>query len=114
MRFNVYYSVQVVKYFLDPKTYHKVNFVYSKNEESIKVMHNYFDPKVLPLEFGGINKTEYDHEEFSKMMEKDDIKTAAFWGLENKLGPQAKQLTNGHVTSGRKAEEMPYVATQAS
>jgi CRAL/TRIO domain len=106
--------MQVVKYFLDPKTYHKVNFVYSKNEESIKVLHKYFDPEVLPLEFGGMNKTEYDHEEFSKMMEKDDIKTAAFWGLENKVGPQAEHLSNGDVASGRKAEETPCAVAQAS
>jgi hypothetical protein len=95
---------KVVKYFLDPKTSHKVNFVYSKNEESIKVMHKYFDPEVLPLEFGGKNKVEYDHEEFTKMMEKDDIKTAAFWGLEDKVGPLSEQLTN----------ETPCVAAQAN
>jgi CRAL/TRIO domain len=108
------YSVQVVKYFLDPKTYHKVNFVYSKNEDSIKVLHEYFDPELLPLEFGGMNKTEYDHEEFSKMMEKDDIKTVAFWGLENKVGPQTEQPSNRDVALCTKAEETPCVVAQAS
>ncbi|WOL10939.1 hypothetical protein Cni_G19699 [Canna indica] len=67
---------QIVKYFLDPKTCQKVKFVYPKNEESTSLMHKNFDLEVLPEEFGGKSKVQYNHEEFSKLMRKDDIKTA--------------------------------------
>ncbi|KAJ3672834.1 hypothetical protein LUZ60_006208 [Juncus effusus] len=73
---------KVVKYFMDPKTFNKVQFVYSKNEESLKVMHKYFDPQILPMEFGGEKKIEYDHVQYSKMMENDDVRTAGAWGLD--------------------------------
>ncbi|KAL9275641.1 Phosphatidylinositol transfer protein 3-like protein [Drosera capensis] len=75
---------KVVKYFLDPKTFDKVKFVYPKNKESVELMSSYFDVENLPAEFGGKATLEYDHEEFSKMMAKDDIKTAQIWGIENK------------------------------
>ncbi|KAG6486470.1 CRAL-TRIO domain-containing protein C23B6.04c-like [Zingiber officinale] len=73
---------KVVKYFLDPKTFQKVKFVYPKNQESMEVMSEFFDLDVLTAEFGGRNKTEYEHEAFSKMMEEDDVKTARFWDLQ--------------------------------
>ncbi|RWW64769.1 hypothetical protein BHE74_00027975 [Ensete ventricosum] len=75
---------QIVKYFLDPKTFQKVKFVYPKNEESMGVMHKNFDPEILPEEFGGKSKVEYDHDEFSKLMSRDDVKTASFWKLDEK------------------------------
>ncbi|XP_072972475.1 phosphatidylinositol transfer protein PDR16-like [Typha angustifolia] len=75
---------KIVKYFLDPKTFQKVKFVYPKNEESAKLMYKYFDPEVLPVEFGGKSKAEYDHEEFSKLMREDEIKLAKLWGLDEK------------------------------
>ncbi|KAL9271992.1 Phosphatidylinositol transfer protein 3-like protein [Drosera capensis] len=75
---------KVVKYFLDPKTFEKVKFVYPKNKESVELMSSFFDVENLPAEFGGKATLDYDHEEFSKMMAKDDIKTAQFWGIENK------------------------------
>ncbi|XP_072990698.1 phosphatidylinositol transfer protein PDR16-like isoform X2 [Typha latifolia] len=90
---------KVVKYFLDTKTYHKVIFVYSKNEESIKFMHKNFDPEILPMEFGGKNKAHYDHEEFSKMMMEDEIKSASLWGLDEKPSNQ-NPVTNGYSASG--------------
>lgn len=74
--------IQAIKYFLDPKTFQKVKFVYPKKKDSMELMFKFFDADVLPVEFGGKNKVEYNHEEFSKMMEEDDIKTAKFWGVE--------------------------------
>jgi hypothetical protein len=55
--------------------------VYAKDEESMKLMHRYIDPEVLPVELGGKNDVAYNHEEYSKLMMKDDIKTAIFWAV---------------------------------
>ncbi|GJM96441.1 hypothetical protein PR202_ga13279 [Eleusine coracana subsp. coracana] len=68
----------VIKIFLDPKSLEKVNFVYEKDEEGMKLMHRYIDPEVLPVEFGGKSSVVYNHEDYSKLMMKDDIKTASF------------------------------------
>ncbi|CAI0437017.1 unnamed protein product [Linum tenue] len=74
---------KVVKYFLDPRTFQKVKFVYpKKNKESVEVMRLHFDDQNLPADFGGQGDLQYDHAEFSKMMIQDDVKTASFWGLD--------------------------------
>lgn len=65
---------KMVKMFLDPITFKKVKFVYLKNEESMEVMRTNFDMDMLPVEFGGKNDTEYDHVEFSALMNKDEVK----------------------------------------
>ncbi|KAK3149500.1 hypothetical protein QOZ80_3AG0218280 [Eleusine coracana subsp. coracana] len=74
--FETFYKV--IKIFLDPKSLEKVNFVYEKDEEGMKLMHRYIDPEVLPVEFGGKSSVVYNHEDYSKLMMKDDIKTASF------------------------------------
>lgn len=99
---------KIVKYFLDPKTFQKVKFVYPKNEESMELMHKHFDVEILPVEFGGKNKVEYDHEEFSKMMMEDDIKSVKLWGSEEKL-TMPNQANNADIVS-----EPSHAATQAS
>lgn len=76
--------MQVVKYFLDTKTFHKVKFVYPNNKDSVELMKQYFDEENLPKEFGGKAMLEYNHEDFSKLMAQDDVKTAALWGSDNK------------------------------
>ncbi|CAA7399428.1 unnamed protein product [Spirodela intermedia] len=75
---------KILKYFLDPKTFDKVKFVYPKHEESMELMRKHFDLEMLPLEFGGKRKVTYNHEEFSKLMAKDDIRMSEVWGLEDK------------------------------
>ncbi|CAN0872639.1 Phosphatidylinositol transfer protein 3 [Linum grandiflorum] len=75
---------KVVKYFLDPITIQKVNFVYPKNQGSVEVMRSHFDNQNLPTEFGGEANLKYDHAEFSKLMLEDDVKTASFWGFNTK------------------------------
>ncbi|XP_042464480.1 phosphatidylinositol transfer protein 3-like [Zingiber officinale] len=75
---------KIIKYFLDPKTFQKVKFVYPKNEESVTLMAKNFDLKMLPEEFGGKNIAQYVHEEFTKLTAEDDIKMAALWGLDEK------------------------------
>lgn len=72
---------QIVKYFVDAKTFSKVKFVYPKNQESVALMSSFFDEENLPTEFGGKALLQYNHEEFSKQMNQDEVKTADFWGL---------------------------------
>ncbi|KAJ9166097.1 hypothetical protein P3X46_020892 [Hevea brasiliensis] len=83
---------KIVKYFLDAKTFKKVKFVYPKNVDSVELMRSYFDDENLPTEFGGKAILEYDHEEFSRLMVQDDVKSASFWGFDNKH----QEATNGH------------------
>ncbi|CAL9039544.1 unnamed protein product [Musa banksii] len=71
---------KIVKYFLDPKTFEKVKFVYPKKEESMGVLRKSFDFQMLPEDFGGESNVHYDHEEFARLMAKDDAKSAAIWG----------------------------------
>ncbi|KAL0332546.1 UNVERIFIED_CONTAM: hypothetical protein Scaly_2156100 [Sesamum calycinum] len=66
---------QVVKYFVDQKTFQKINFVYPNNKDSLEVMKSFFDSENLPSEFGGKATLKYDHEEFSRLMAEDDVKT---------------------------------------
>lgn len=73
---------KVVKYFLDPKTFQKVKFVYPKNKDSVELMRSYFDVDNLPTEFGGKATLQYDHEDFSRQMAQDDVKTAKVWGFD--------------------------------
>ncbi|KAM7518240.1 hypothetical protein LguiB_017202 [Lonicera macranthoides] len=89
---------KIVKYFLDPKTFQKVKFVYPKNKESVELMRSYFDVDNLPTEFGGRVTLEYDHEEFSKLMGEDDVKSDKVWGLEKQQ--------NGTITNGFSGAEV--------
>jgi hypothetical protein len=77
--------MQIVKYFLDNKTFHKVKFVYPKNKDSVELMRSYFDDENLPSELGGKSILNYNHEEFSKIMAQDDLKCADYWGTDEKL-----------------------------
>lgn len=88
---------KIVKYFLDPKTFQKVKFVYPKNKESMEIMQSCFDADNLPIEFGGKTTLKYDHEEFTKLMIEDDKKTAKYWGFDQK--------TNGNAAPAAVAEE---------
>ncbi|CAL4918782.1 unnamed protein product [Urochloa decumbens] len=88
--FETFYKA--VKYFLDPRSIEKLNFVYMKDEESMKVLYKCIDPEVLPVDFGGRNNVEYNHEDYSKLMLEDDIKTSSFWADDSK--------TVNHVASG--------------
>ncbi|EEF52566.1 phosphatidylinositol transfer protein 3 [Ricinus communis] len=83
---------KIVKYFIDAKTFQKVKFVYPKNLESVELMRSYFDDVNLPTDFGGKAMLKYDHQEFSSLMAQDDVKTASFWGLNDKH----QAATNGH------------------
>lgn len=87
--------MQIVKYFLDAKTFQKVKFVYPKNKDSVELMKSYFDEDNLPTALGGKTRLNYNHEEFSRIMAQDDLKTAAFWGSDDKLS-ESDHIGNGH------------------
>ncbi|XP_065851636.1 CRAL-TRIO domain-containing protein C23B6.04c-like [Euphorbia lathyris] len=84
---------KAVKYFLDPKTFQKVKFVYPKSKDSVELMRSLFDVDNLTSEFGGKATMKYDHEEFSRMMVEDDSKTAKYWGFDNNPIPFVKAET---------------------
>lgn len=86
-------TLQVCKYFLDPKTSEKVKFVYPNNKDSVETMKSVFDSENLPSEFGGKATLKYNHEEFSSLMAEDDVKSAKYWGFDN----APCHNTNGHV-----------------
>ena len=69
-----------------------MKFVYPKKEDSVELMKSFFDVDNLPNEFGGKATLNYDHEEFSRLMSQDDVKTAKFWGLDEK----PSHIANGH------------------
>uniref|UniRef100_A0A5B7A2S8 Putative random slug protein 5-like n=1 Tax=Davidia involucrata TaxID=16924 RepID=A0A5B7A2S8_DAVIN len=100
---------KIVKYFLDPKTFQKVKFVYPKNKDSVELMRSYLDVDNLPTEFGGKATLKYDHEEFSRLMAQDDVKAADFWGSNEK----EQHGRNGY--SGAEVSPDPtYLASPAS
>lgn len=82
-----------MKYFVDQKTSQKIKFVYSNNKDSLEIMKGFFDTENLPTEFGGKATLKYDHEEFSRLMIQDDVKTAKYWGLDQSSYYEAK----GHL-----------------
>ncbi|KDP38612.1 hypothetical protein JCGZ_05319 [Jatropha curcas] len=94
---------KVIKYFLDPKTFQKVKFVYPKNKDSVEFMRSLFDIDNLPSEFGGKATMNYDHHEFSRMMAEDDVKTAKYWGFDQKQS----QIACGHLGAQVAPEPTP-------
>ncbi|KAJ1415312.1 CRAL-TRIO lipid binding domain [Sesbania bispinosa] len=88
---------KAVRYFMDPKTAQKVKFVYPNNKDSEELMKSLFDMENLPSEFGGKASLKYDHEEFSRLMTEDDVRTAKFWGLDEKLFHTKNVLSGAEV-----------------
>lgn len=100
-------SFKVLKVLIDPKSAQKLNFVYKENEESMKTMYSHIDPEVLPVEFGGKNNVLYNHEDYSKLMTKDDIKTSSFWGADG------NNAMNGHSVPEVKSQSSQIVAKES-
>ncbi|KAH9706571.1 CRAL-TRIO domain-containing protein [Citrus sinensis] len=65
---------QVVKPFLEPKTYKKVRFAYSNDPQSQKIMEALFDINKLDSSFGGRSRVGFDYEAFGQLMRADDKK----------------------------------------
>ncbi|KAI4321590.1 hypothetical protein MLD38_034955 [Melastoma candidum] len=98
---------KVVKYFLDAKTFQKVKFVYPKNKDSMDFMRTIFDEENLPSEFGGRAVLAYDHEEFSKMMLRDDKKAATMLCYDQKT--EKIQHPRAEVAPEPKVVEPPSI-----
>lgn len=71
--------MQVVKPFLEPKTYNKVKFVYSDDLNSKKIMEDLFDMNQLESAFGGNDDTGFNINRYAERMREDDKRTASFW-----------------------------------
>ncbi|KAJ4851457.1 hypothetical protein Tsubulata_014125 [Turnera subulata] len=89
---------KAIRYFLDPVTCQKVKFVYPNDKDSLELMKSFFDVDNLPSEFGGKATMKYDHEEFSRLMALDDVKTAKFWGFDAKPCHSRVQAVAGTTT----------------
>ncbi|RRT63350.1 hypothetical protein B296_00032442 [Ensete ventricosum] len=70
--------LQVVKPFLEHKTYKKVKFVYSDNTESQKIMTDLFEMDKLESAFRGHNPAGFDLNKYAEKMKEDDQKMSAF------------------------------------
>ncbi|XP_076898277.1 phosphatidylinositol transfer protein PDR17-like [Bidens hawaiensis] len=98
--------LKVLSYFIDPKTYLKIKFAYPNDKASVEILKSCFDIENLPSEFEGKANLnlKYDHEEFSKLMVEEDIKTAKFWDSENDLDDETK--ANGHRVTPMESETL--------
>ncbi|KAJ6732910.1 DIVERGENT CRAL/TRIO DOMAIN PROTEIN [Salix koriyanagi] len=73
-------------------------------------MQSYFDIENLPSEFGGKASLEYDHEEFSRSMVEDDVRTAKFWGSVEK----SRHVADDHLAQVATPPATPPLAITAS
>lgn len=79
--FETFWSL--IKPFLDPETFKKVNFVYTKKRDSLKpVVEELFDLDLLEVPLGGRSTAVYNYEEYSKQMKLEDVKLAQYWKLD--------------------------------
>lgn len=99
---------KVVKYFLDPQTFQTVKFVYPNDKNSVQLLDSFFDIENLPSELGGKATLKYDHQKFSVLMEKDEERTASFWGI----GDKSYNVANGHNKAGVVQEPL-HIASPA-
>jgi len=73
----------MVKPILEPKTYNKVKFAYSDDQNTKKIMEDLFDFDQLETAFGGNDDTGFDINKYADRMKEDDKKIPAFWTREN-------------------------------
>ncbi|XP_016460375.1 uncharacterized protein LOC107783862 isoform X1 [Nicotiana tabacum] len=81
---------KVAKPFLDPKTASKVNFVYSDDPNSKKIMEELFDMRLLESAFGGDDKADFDINKYAERMREDDKKLSSFWKKDNNSAASAQ------------------------
>lgn len=73
----------VVKPFLEPKTYKKVKFVYSDDNNTKKIMEDLFNMDQLESAFGGKDNSGFDINKYAERMREDDKKMPTFWARIN-------------------------------
>ncbi|XP_068314375.1 uncharacterized protein [Pyrus communis] len=75
--FEPFFSM--VKPFLEPKTYNKVKFVYSDDNNAKKIMEDLFDMDKLEAAFGGNDTSGFDINKYAERMKEDDKKMSTIW-----------------------------------
>lgn len=106
--------MQIVKPFLDPKTFRKVKFVYTKSAESQKILGELFEEDAVKGIFEDPN--DYNFEEYAKLMQEDDLKSALYWkgAGENKVEQaEAQNGTAPEVVDSKIVETSPAEAPAA-
>ncbi|XP_054799032.1 uncharacterized protein LOC129303625 [Prosopis cineraria] len=109
----------MVKSLLEPKTYNKVKFVYSDDQNTKKIVEDLFDKDRLECAFGGNDVRGFDINKYAERMKEDDQKMPSFWtradspsadpqaapSLDSiKLGPHA-DASDKKTTDGTPKEE---------
>ncbi|XP_020579537.1 random slug protein 5-like [Phalaenopsis equestris] len=99
---------QVVKPFLEPKTSRKVKFVYSDNQNSMKLMEDLFNMDELEQAFGGKNEAGFEIKEYAKRMRDDDKKMILYWsqGHNNTFVPAERSAMAEPSSSSLAISEM--------
>lgn len=82
--------VQLAKPFLDPKTASKVQFMYSDDPKSKKMMEELFDMSLVESAFGGGDKADFDVNKYAERMREDDKKLSAFWKKDDNSASNAQ------------------------
>ncbi|KAG5612572.1 hypothetical protein H5410_023853 [Solanum commersonii] len=80
----------LAKPFLDPKTASKVQFMYSDDPNSKKMMEELFDMSLVESAFGGDDKADFDVNKYAERMREDDKKLSAFWKKDNNSASNAQ------------------------
>lgn len=88
------FFLQIVKPFLEHKTYKKVKFVYSDNIDSQKIMTELFDMDKLESAFGGHNQVGFDINRYAERMKEDDKKMDAFLNSSGALFSQQQPIVS--------------------
>lgn len=99
---------QIAKPFLEPKTANKVNFVYSDNSDTNKIMHELFNMELVESAFGGKDVADFDINKYAEIMREDDKRTVSFRQTNNTLAgalppvvitPSSSDLANSESES---------------
>lgn len=81
---------KLAKPFLDPKTVSKVQFMYSDDPNSKKMMEELFDMSLVESAFGGDDKADFDVNKYAERMREDDKKLSAFWKKDDNSASNAQ------------------------
>ncbi|KAK7321167.1 hypothetical protein VNO77_31519 [Canavalia gladiata] len=106
----------MVKPLLEPKTYNKVKFGYSDDQNTKKIMEELFDFDHLESAFGGNDDTGFDISKYAERMKEDDKKIPSFWTRENSpssVPKNAPSLDSIRLDSGSDASDKDKINSSA-
>ncbi|RDX62459.1 Random slug protein 5, partial [Mucuna pruriens] len=101
----------MVKPLLEPKTYNKVKFGYSDDQNTKKIMVDLFDFDHLESAFGGNDDTGFDINRYAERMKEDDKKIPSFWTRENSPSsvPNHAPLDSARLDSDSDASDIEKI-----